>query len=322
VDKGVCTAEGCEEPSRTRQLCARHYRQQIRSERGPCSVENCATPWHASGLCLKHYTRMRSHGSTEDLQSKPLCGECSVEECDGPVRARGLCGTHLQRWYRWGTTDPPPRSKTRTCKECNRALPRERFRSTTVVCEDCYPGYMMARFGPCSVPGCERVIKARNLCGTHLSRMHRWGTTELPERPKEVACLRCKRILPREQIPRAKERLCGECLPLVRQERTARRLSRASGIQKSAEQFRHEQHGQCAICGVDEADAPRKRLALDHDHVTGALRGLLCGNCNAGLGQFKDDPALFLAAIAYLERAAADPRGRDPLLAKVARPAP
>lgn len=62
-----------------------------------------------------------------------------------------------------------------------------------------------------------------------------------------------------------------------------------------------EQDGKCAICRVAEAYAPRKRLAVDHDHRTGAIRGLLCGNCNAGLGQFKDNPDLLAAAIRYLQ---------------------
>ena len=54
------------------------------------------------------------------------------------------------------------------------------------------------------------------------------------------------------------------------------------------------QQGVCAICRV----APAKHV--DHDHATGAVRALLCFNCNGGLGQFKDDPAVMLAAAEYL----------------------
>lgn len=58
------------------------------------------------------------------------------------------------------------------------------------------------------------------------------------------------------------------------------------------------QGGLCAICGGTNKD---RRLHVDHDHKTGIIRGLLCFNCNTGLGKFVDDPALLRAATKYLE---------------------
>lgn len=60
------------------------------------------------------------------------------------------------------------------------------------------------------------------------------------------------------------------------------------------------QHGQCAICGDEFGDSQQRRLYVDHDHRTGAVRGLLCSECNFGIGKFHDDPALLARAIAYL----------------------
>jgi hypothetical protein len=57
-----------------------------------------------------------------------------------------------------------------------------------------------------------------------------------------------------------------------------------------------KQAGRCAICGTQ----PVKRLAVDHEHATGKVRGLLCSTCNSGLGHFKDSVPALENAIAYL----------------------
>lgn len=59
-----------------------------------------------------------------------------------------------------------------------------------------------------------------------------------------------------------------------------------------------EKQKSCAICGKP----PRARLQIDHNHKTGKYRGLLCDNCNIGLGHFKDSPELLRKAIDYLKR--------------------
>ena len=64
-----------------------------------------------------------------------------------------------------------------------------------------------------------------------------------------------------------------------------------------------KQRGKCAICGTKET-SPLKCFVVDHDHSTGAVRGLLCFHCNAGIGHLKDDPLLLRAAYAYLKKAA------------------
>lgn len=59
------------------------------------------------------------------------------------------------------------------------------------------------------------------------------------------------------------------------------------------------QNNLCAICGGKDDG---KVLCIDHDHQTGKVRGLLCHNCNVGLGNFKDKPQILEAAIAYLHK--------------------
>lgn len=61
-----------------------------------------------------------------------------------------------------------------------------------------------------------------------------------------------------------------------------------------------EQNNCCKICGIHKDNAGVKGLVVDHCHNEGHIRGLLCGKCNTGLGQFKDDISLLQKAIEYL----------------------
>lgn len=106
-------------------------------------------------------------------------------------------------------------------------------------------------------------------------------------------CRECQRAKQREWYTRHREK--------------ARELSRwrttkwRFGItEESFNEKLLKQGGVCAICG--EKCAAGGRLTIDHDHGTGELRDLLCRNCNAGLGQFNDDPELLRAAMEYLLR--------------------
>lgn len=75
------------------------------------------------------------------------------------------------------------------------------------------------------------------------------------------------------------------------------RLRREYGIDQAEYERRYaEQHGCCKLCGRHRA-----KLAVDHDHKTGAIRGLLCGKCNTGLGLLGDDAASMLRAVRYLQ---------------------
>jgi|ERR1700690_523045 len=88
-----------------------------------------------------------------------------------------------------------------------------------------------------------------------------------------------------------KQRACGQG--------RERHLKTKYGIEEAdVEQLLRAQQGRCAIC--------RKMLLwgsfthVDHDHETHRIRGLLCVNCNTGLGQFFDRPELLRAAAEYL----------------------
>lgn len=74
---------------------------------------------------------------------------------------------------------------------------------------------------------------------------------------------------------------------------------RKFGITKSEfEQLLAKQNNCCAICGNTEING--KLLSIDHNHVTGKVRGLLCSGCNVGLGMFKENMHFLSKAVKYL----------------------
>lgn len=70
---------------------------------------------------------------------------------------------------------------------------------------------------------------------------------------------------------------------------------------KQYQQMFDEQKGLCAICERHQKNFKR-RLAIDHDHHTGKIRGLLCASCNSGLGKLQDSVDYLESAIIYLQR--------------------
>jgi hypothetical protein len=62
------------------------------------------------------------------------------------------------------------------------------------------------------------------------------------------------------------------------------------------------QEGRCAICGSEDPKHWSGKFSIDHDHQTMVVRGLLCSECNRGMGHFGDDADRLFAAANYLKR--------------------
>lgn len=138
-------------------------------------------------------------------------------------------------------------------------------------------------------------------------------------------CSICKEEKPLDAFGPDKNRCDGrkrQCRPCVATEMRKwsannQRSVRATKMKKhfgiSIEQYEalYEQaKGCCQICGVaipshldNDAKKLAAKVAIDHDHKTGRVRGLLCGSCNCSIGYMLDDPARLRAAAEYLERA-------------------
>jgi hypothetical protein len=79
---------------------------------------------------------------------------------------------------------------------------------------------------------------------------------------------------------------------------------RAQSHGLSLQAYRAMRERQKNVCGI--CKTPGKPLCVDHCHATGKVRGLLCRDCNLGLGNYKDNPVFTRAATAYLEAARRD----------------
>jgi hypothetical protein len=64
--------------------------------------------------------------------------------------------------------------------------------------------------------------------------------------------------------------------------------------------LKQEQHNKCAICSKTEPG--NKRLSVDHNHITGEIRGLLCNNCNRAIGLLQDNVNIIKNAVSYLTK--------------------
>jgi Recombination endonuclease VII len=80
------------------------------------------------------------------------------------------------------------------------------------------------------------------------------------------------------------------------------RVHRTGVTDEQYEMMLLAQCGRCAICGHQATgESKTERLYVDHDHRTRKLRGLLCHNCNLGIGNLQDDPAIIRTALEYVE---------------------
>lgn len=71
---------------------------------------------------------------------------------------------------------------------------------------------------------------------------------------------------------------------------------------KEYERLLETQGKKCAICGSFRAGGKRVHFDIDHNHTTGAVRGLLCRACNYLIGNAKENVELLHSAIKYLEK--------------------
>jgi len=104
-----------------------------------------------------------------------------------------------------------------------------------------------------------------------------------------------------------RQNVCKKCMNIYDYKTDKNsKLKRAYGITLDEyEELLSKQDSKCAICGIDNNGKYRNKpraFAVDHCHTTGKIRGLLCSDCNTGIGLLKDNINFLQSAIKYLNK--------------------
>lgn len=124
-------------------------------------------------------------------------------------------------------------------------------------------------------------------------------------------CSRCKEMKPLRAFTKGGKKSVfgrgGWCLECHSDNERERRFGLA---RDEFDALLESQGGRCAICGRKQ-NVGGRRFAIDHSHATGVVRGILCSNCNTGIGMFDDDTELLQSAIMYLVNSTDDDESVD-----------
>ena len=226
-------------------------------------------------------------------------GRCWGDSDSGEVRCRlhrfpCVCETCGQTFY-------TPRRARKTCPDCKVA---------PVTCADCGVVFSPAMRGvrPEVCAACAKQRAARS----SVAARREARLVEYPVAP----CVDCGRELPPHTTTRYVR--CPECRTAYLQKYEKDRRTRQKAADPQFDRRRDlwrkyrmtledfdamlsAQGGGCAICGSLEP-GNKGYWHIDHDHDSGHVRGILCGNCNVGLGYFRDHPEYLNRAIRYLDQ--------------------
>ncbi len=144
---------------------------------------------------------------------------------------------------------------------------------------------------------------------------------------EEKMCSKCREVLPAgcfnkgPSTPDGLQRMCRSCYKIYDKERRLKKLvedpdydidsslRHRHGINlKTYYEMERQQGSKCAICATTDAGTLKSahkskgRFCVDHNHGTGKIRGLLCSNCNLGIGFLGDTLEGVEAAAAYLRK--------------------
>lgn len=184
-------------------------------------------------------------------------------------------------------------SQRKTGAWCRICMRKKKGPHPSRPCQQC--GTVMEDPNPKAI-FCSVVCKNR----AKAARLHQ----EFLDRSAQRACENCGTSLVGRSTA---SRWCSEKCASKRPTRkaVARRAHLKANYGITEDQFNRllkVQRARCAVCKSDDPKHSKGQWAIDHDHVTGRVRGLLCSKCNTGIGQLRDDPEILTAAARYIRR--------------------
>lgn len=146
----------------------------------------------------------------------------------------------------------------------------------------------------CTKRGCNSLCVTKNYCRIHQDEHN----AAVDEHKRQLVSAGLCRVGCGREITPGHKFYCRECADRLIA------VQRGHGVTKDVyDRMLEDQLGACAICGTKDpggSSSRTNRFHIDHDHVSGAARGLLCFQCNSGIGKFRDDTSLLIKAAAYL----------------------
>jgi hypothetical protein len=133
-----------------------------------------------------------------------------------------------------------------------------------------------------------------------LKNLHKWNRT--PEQRAKINENRRKKYAENAEYREKQKQKAKEYQQSHPDIRKSQRLKKFGITLDEFNKLFEIQNGKCAICGYSDLSDKNFFPVVDHTHETGKVRGLLCMNCNMGLGKFKDNPEFLRSAINYLRR--------------------
>ena len=166
----------------------------------------------------------------------------------------------------------------------------------TKICSACGEDKSLAEYGPQLSRGRKRLNARCRPCLAAYARV--WRVAK-PGRAQQIAEAKRARYAADPEVHRERARAWHASDPDRTREYNLRRKY-GIGLEQYSAMLR-SQGGCCAVCrSTDSGDRRFGVFAVDHDHATGAIRGLLCARCNRALGHVQDDVDRLMALAAYL----------------------